>query len=306
MTAILIILGVVALLILILLASSFYTVEQQTAAVVQRLCKFIAISPPGLHAKIPIIDQIAGRVNLRIRQLDVDVESKTLDNVFVRATVSVQFRVPEEKVFDAYYRLNRPEEQITAYVFDVVRAEVPRLSLDEVFERKEDIADSVQNNLAEVMTDFGYLIVNALVTDIDPDAGVKTAMNTIQAQERLRVAAEHEAEANKIRVVKAAEAEAESKALQGEGIANMRRAIATGLRQSVEEVQQGVPGASPEDVMSILMLTQRYNMVERVGTQAKNSVLMLPFEPGSMNSLRNQITQATLASDAVADANADN
>ena len=138
------------------------------------------------------------------------------------------------------------------------------------------------------------------------DAGVKTAMNTIQAQERLRVAAEHEAEANKIRVVKAAEAEAESKALQGEGIANMRRAIATGLRQSVEEVQQGVPGASPEDVMSILMLTQRYNMVERVGTQAKNSVLMLPFEPGSMNSLRNQITQATLASDAVADANADN
>ena len=244
LAALLIVLLIIALFAIITLFLAIYTVEQQTGAVVQRLGKFIVVAPPGLHFKIPWIDQIAGRVNLRIRQLDVDVESKTKDNVFVRVTVAVQFRVPEEHVYDAFYRLNRPEEQITAYVFDVVRAEVPRLTLDEVFERKEDVADSVQNNLAQVMTDFGYFIVNALVTDIDPDSGVKTAMNTIQAQERLRVAAEHEAEADKIRVVKAAEAEAASKALQGQGIADMRRAIATGLRESVEEVQAGVPGSN--------------------------------------------------------------
>ena len=299
MAAALIVLGVFVILGLILLASSIYTVDQQSMAVIQRFGKFIAITPPGIHLKLPVIDQVAGRVNLRVRQLDVDVESKTQDNVFVRVTVSVQFRVPEEKVYDAFYRLNRAEEQIRSYVFDVVRAEVPRLTLDAVFERKEDIADSVQTNLAEVMTQFGYLIVNALVTDIDPDAGVKAAMNTIQAQERLRVAAMHEAEANKIRVVKAAEAESDSKKLQGEGIANMRRAIASGIRDSAEEVQAGVPGARPEEVMAILMLTQHYDMVERVGTQAKNTVLMLPFEPGSMDNLRQQIIQATLAGDAV-------
>ena len=306
MAAVLIILLVLALFLVVSIAMAVYTVEQQTAAVVQRLGKFILVASPGLHFKIPWVDQIAGRVNLRIRQLDVDVESKTKDNVFVRATVSVQFRVPEEHVYDAFYRLNRPEEQITAYVFDVVRAEVPRLTLDDVFERKEDIANAVQNNLQDVMADFGYFIVNALVTDIDPDASVKTAMNTIQAQERLRLAAEHEAEANKIRVVKAAEGDAQSKALQGQGIADMRRAIAKGLRESVEEVQAGVPGATPEDVMAVLMLTQHYDMVERVGTQSKNTVLMLPFEPGSMSSLRNQIVQATLAGDAIADGDSDN
>src|SRR5574343_1448990 len=217
------------------LFSCFFTVKQQTAVVVERFGKFLSIRNSGLQLKIPVIDRIAGRVNLRIQQLDVIIETKTKDNVFVKMKVSVQFKVIQEKVYEAFYKLEYPHDQITAYVFDVVRAEVPKLILDDVFVRKDDIAIAVKRELNEAMTTYGYDIINTLVTDIDPDIQVKNAMNRINAAEREKTAAEFESEAQRIRIVAKAKAEAESKRLQGQGIADQRREIARGLVESVED-----------------------------------------------------------------------
>lgn len=234
---------------------SLFTVQQQTVAIVQRFGKHLRIAQPGLHVKIPIADVVAGRLNLRVRQLNVKVETKTEDNVFVHVVVSVQYYVLLQKTYDAFYRLADPEGQITSFVFDVVRARVPNMKLDDVFEKKNEVADAVKNELAEVMDDFGYGIVKALVTDINPDDKVKDAMNEINAAQRLRVAATEKGEAERILKVKAAEAEAQSKALQGKGIADQRKAIVDGLRESVEEFQQTVPGTLPQDVMNLVLMT---------------------------------------------------
>jgi len=216
MNPILIVLLVFGLLILL---SSFFTVKQQTAVVIERFGKFTSIRNSGLQLKIPIIDRVAGRVNLRIQQLDVLIETKTKDNVFIKMKVSVQFKVIQDKVYEAFYKLEFPHDQITAYVFDVVRAEVPKLILDDVFVRKDDIAIAVKRELNEAMTTYGYDIINTLVTDIDPDIQVKNAMNRINAADREKTAAEFESEAQRIRIVAKAKAEAESKKLQGQGIA---------------------------------------------------------------------------------------
>ena len=191
-------LGLSALLLVILMFAPFYTVEQQTAAIVQRFGKFVRVAYPGLNLRIPLIETIAGRINLRVQQLDVNVESKTEDNVFVRVVVSVQYHVLTEKVYDAFYRLANAHTQITAFVFDVVRARVPRIKLDDVFEKKDEIADAVKFELSHVMFDFGYGIVKALVTDIEPDHKVKEAMNEINAAQRLRIAATEKGEAERI------------------------------------------------------------------------------------------------------------
>jgi len=214
---------------LLLLFATFFTVKQQTAAIIERFGKYNSIRQSGLHFKIPFIDRIAGKLNLRIQQLDVIIETKTKDNVFVKMKVSVQFKVIQEKVYEAFYKLEYPHDQITSYVFDVVRAEVPKLILDDVFERKDDIAVAVKRELNEAMTTYGYDIINTLITDIDPDIQVKNAMNRINAADREKTAAEYEAEAGRIRIVAKAKAEAESKKLQGQGIADQRREIARGL-----------------------------------------------------------------------------
>ena len=208
-----------------IISSGFFTVKQQTSAVMERLGKFHSVRGPGLHFKIPIVDRIRGRVNLKIQQLDVVVETKTFDDVFVRLKVSVQFLVLKDAVYDAFYRLENPHDQITSYVFDVVRAEVPKMKLDDVFVKKDDVANAIKNELQEAMNNYGYEIVRALVTDIDPDAQVKEAMNRINAAEREKIAAEYEGEAERIRIVAKAKAEAESKRLQGQGIADQRRAV---------------------------------------------------------------------------------
>ena len=202
-----------------------FVVQQQTAAVVQAFGKFARVAGPGLHFKTPFVEVVAGTVNLRVRQLDVEVETKTQDNVFVKVLVSVQYFVLPDKIYEAFYKLQSPERQITSFVFDVVRARVPKIKLDDVFEKKDDIADAVKTELQQVMDDFGYDILKALVTDIDPDHKVKEAMNEINAAQRLRVAATEKGEAEKVLKVKAAEAEAEAKALSGKGIADQRRAI---------------------------------------------------------------------------------
>lgn len=290
----LIVLGIIALFLLIALFSAIFTVEQQTAAVVERFGKFARVAGPGLNAKVPFIDRVAGRVNLRVQQLDVNVETKTLDNVFVHTLVSVQYVVTRDKVYDAFYKLDAPTIQITAYVFDTVRARVPKIELDDVFERKDEVADAVKGELSEVMDTFGYTIVKALVTDIDPDKKVKEAMNEINAAKRMREAASERGEADKILKVKAAEAEAESKALQGRGIADQRKAIIDGLRESVDQFQQSISGTSPESIMQLVLMTQHYDTVKEVGASSHTNTIFIPYSPGGMADLAAQMRDAII------------
>lgn len=275
---------------------TFFTVEQQTFKVVERFGKFNKICTPGLNAKIPFIDWVAGKDTFRIQQLDVPVETKTKDNVFVNVKVSVQYHIIKEKAFEAFYKLESPEPQITSYVFDVVRANVPTLDLDDVFEKKEEIASAIKSELKETMDDFGYLIVQALVTDIDPDAKVKESMNEINAQRRLRIAAAEKGEADKILRVKEAEAEAESKKLQGQGIAEQRKAIVDGLKDSVEAFSQAVEGSTAQDVMSLVLMTQYFDMLKDVGGSSQSNVIMIPSSPGGMDGISHEIIKAITAS----------
>lgn len=286
-------------IIVIILLTGLFTVRQQTAAIVERFGKFKKISSAGLNFKIPLIDKIAGRVSLRVQQLDVRVETKTKDNVFVFVVVSVQYYVLPTKVVDAFYRLQNPQEQITAYVFDTVRARVPNVVLDQLFETKDDIANAVKTELDSVMDDFGYGIVKALVTDIDPDAKVKVSMNEINAAQRLREAAIQQAEADKIRVVKAAEGEAESKALQGQGIANQRKAIIEGLRESVESFSSAVDGVNSQDVMNLVMMTQYFDTLKELGLSGKNSTILIPHSPSGMGDISEQMRNAMITADTV-------
>jgi regulator of protease activity HflC (stomatin/prohibitin superfamily) len=277
----------------------FFVVQQQTAAIVQSFGKYDRVAGPGLHFRIPFVEKVAGTVNLRVQQLDVEVETKTQDNVFVRVVVSVQYFVPPDKVYDAFYRLDDPVNQIRAFVFDVVRARVPQIRLDDVFEKKDEIATAVREELSQVMDDFGYGIVKALVTDIDPDAKVKAAMNEINAAQRMRVAATEKGEADKILQVKAAEAEAESKALSGRGIADQRRAIIEGLRESVDEFQRTVSGTSTQDVMNLILLTQYFDTLKEMGNSSKTNTILIPHSPGHLGELAAQIRQAVITANEV-------
>ncbi len=276
-----------------------FTVEQQTAAIVQKFGKFSRTAAAGLNFKAPFIETVAGFVNLRVQQLDVDVETKTEDNVFVRVMVSVQYYVLPDRIYEAFYKLDDPARQITSFVFDVVRARVPRIRLDDVFEKKDEIADAVKNELSQMMSDFGYGIVKALVTDIDPDVKVKEAMNEINAAQRLRVAATEKGEAERILKVKSAQADAESKALAGKGIADQRKAIIEGLRDSVDEFQRSIPGASAQDVMSIVLMTQYFDMIKELGASSHNNTILLPHSPSNVGDLAGQIRDTMLAASQV-------
>jgi regulator of protease activity HflC (stomatin/prohibitin superfamily) len=279
--------------------SAFFLVEQQTVAVIERFGKFVRVAQPGLNLKIPFIEKVAGRPSMRVHQLDVAVESKTDDDVFVRVNVAVQYFIIPGAVYAAFYRLNNAPAQIRAFVFDVVRAKVPSIEIDDVFRKKNDIADAVKNQLEEVMRDFGYGIVKALVTDIDPDAKVKAAMNEINAAQRLRIAANEQGEAEKILKVKAAEADAESKALQGKGIAQQRMAIVDGLRESVDEFQRSIPGASPQDVMNLVLMTQYFDTLKDLGVNSRTNTILLPHSPGALTDLSGQIRDAMITANEV-------
>ncbi len=287
----------VALGLMFLAFGPFFTVTQQTAVIIQRFGKFVRVAQPGLNFKTPFVEMIAGRINLRVQQLDVRVETKTEDNVFVHVIVAVQYHVLPDKVYDAFYRLSNANTQITAFVFDVVRARVPRIKLDDLFEKKDEIADAVKNELSHVMYDFGYGIVKALVTDIDPDHKVKLAMNEINAAQRMRVAATEKGEADRILKVKAAEAEAQSKALQGKGIADQRRAIVDGLRESVDEFQKSVPGTSAQDVMNLVLMTQYFDTLKEIGASSATNTILIPHSPGNLTDLSTQLRNAMMTAE---------
>ena len=249
---------ILSILFILLLFGTFFIVKQQSAAVVERFGKFVSIRHSGLQIKIPVIDRVAGRLSLRIQQLDVVVETKTKDDVFVKIKVSVQYKVIKDKVYDAFYKLDFPQDQITSYVFDVVRAEVPKMILDDVFEKKDDIAIAVKGELNDAMQNYGFDIIKTLVTDIDPDAQVKESMNRINASEREKVAAQFEGDAQRILIVERAKAEAESKRLQGQGIADQRREIARGLEDSVK-VLNGVD-INSQEASALIVVTQHYDL----------------------------------------------
>jgi regulator of protease activity HflC (stomatin/prohibitin superfamily) len=281
----------------VIAVATFFTVEQRTTAIVQRLGRFLREAGPGFRAKVPFIDRVVGRVNLRVQQLDVDIETKTEDNVFVRMVVAVQYFVLPDKAYDAFYKLEDANRQITSFVFDVVRAQVPKIKLDDVFEKKDDIANIVKSELAEVMGDFGYGILKALVTDIDPDAKVKESMNEINAAQRMRVAATEKGEADKILRVKAAEGEAKSKALQGRGIADQRQAIVAGLRDSVDEFRKSVPGTTAKDVMNLVLMTQYFDMLKEIGASSRTNAILIPHSPGNLTALTEQMRTAMIEAD---------
>lgn len=280
--------------------SSFFTVKQQTAAIIERFGKYQSIRHSGLQLKIPVVDKIAGKINLKIQQLDVIIETKTKENVFVKMKVSVQFKVIQDKVYEAFYKLEYPHDQITSYVFDVVRAEVPKLKLDDVFERKDDIAIAVKRELNEAMTTYGYDIINTLITDIDPDIQVKNAMNRINAADREKSAAEYEAEAGRIRIVAKAKAEAESKRLQGQGIADQRREIARGLVESVDVLNK--VGINSQEASALIVVTQHYDTLQAIGADTNSNLILLPNSPQAGSDMLNNMVASFTASNQVGEA----
>jgi len=275
----------------------FFTVKQQTAVIIERFGKFQGIRNAGFHLKIPIVDKIAARLSLKIQQLDVVVETKTQDDVFVKLKISVQYVVIKEKVYDAFYKLDNPYAQITSYVFDVVRAEVPKLKLDDVFEKKDDIAIAVKGELQEAMNDYGYDIVKTLVTDIDPDEQVKQAMNRINAAERAKVAAQYEGDAQRILIVEKAKAEAESKRLQGQGIAHQRREIAQGLEESVNVLNK--VGINSQEASALIVVTQHYDTLQAMGTLGKSNLILLPNSPQAAGDMLNNMIASFVAANRI-------
>jgi regulator of protease activity HflC (stomatin/prohibitin superfamily) len=285
---------VVAIIVLILIFGSFFTVRTAEVAIVTRFGKFLTVANPGLNWKLPFFDSVSGVVSLRVNQITLTMETKTKDNVFVTIPISVQNRVRPEKVYDAFYKLSDPKAQIQSYVEQVILGHVPGMTLDEVFASQSSIAAAVKQELDADMATFGYEIVNVLVTDIVPDSKVKAAMNDINAAQREQVAANARGEAEKILVVKKAEAESESKALQGQGIANQRKAIIEGLQVSIEQFQKVVDGASAKEVMQLVMVTQYFDTLKSIGESDKTNTLFLSHSPGSVKDVSDQIMQSMI------------
>ena len=285
---------------LLFVVSAIFIVKQQTAAIIERFGRFQSIRQSGFQLRIPIVDRIAGRLSLKIQQLDVIVETKTKDDVFVKLKVSVQYMVIREKVYDAFYKLDYPHDQITSYVFDVVRAEVPKMRLDDVFERKDDIAIAVKSELNDAMINYGYDIIKTLVTDIDPDLQVKEAMNRINASEREKIAAQYEGDAARILIVEKAKAEAESKRLQGQGIADQRREIARGLEESVEVLNK--VGINSQEASALIVVTQHYDTLQSIGEETNSNLILLPNSPQAGSDMLNNMVASFTASNQIGEA----
>ena len=288
---------ILLLTLLLLLFGTFFIVKQQSAAVIERFGKYVNTRHSGLQLKIPVIDRVAGRLSLRIQQLDVVIETKTKDDVFVKLKVSVQYKVIKDKVYDAFYKLDFPEDQITSYVFDVVRAEVPKMILDDVFEKKDDIAIAVKAELNDAMLDYGFDIIKTLVTDIDPDQQVKESMNRINASEREKMAAQFEGDAQRILIVERAKAEAESKRLQGQGIADQRREIARGLEDSVKVLNN--VDINSQEASALIVVTQHYDTLQSVGSTSNSNLILLPNSPQAGSEMLNNMVASFTASNQI-------
>eukprot|EP00554_Chaetoceros_debilis_P005374 CAMPEP_0194073062 /NCGR_PEP_ID=MMETSP0149-20130528/613_1 /TAXON_ID=122233 /ORGANISM="Chaetoceros debilis, Strain MM31A-1" /LENGTH=278 /DNA_ID=CAMNT_0038753017 /DNA_START=102 /DNA_END=938 /DNA_ORIENTATION=+ len=272
-----------------------FTISTAETGVIERFGKFNRLAKPGLGFLICGAEELAGRLSFRVQQLDVSLETKTMDNVFVTAVVSIQFQVLEEKAWNAFYALTDPRRQITAHVYDVLRAEIPNLELDALFEAKEELAQTVKAALAQTMTQYGYQIMQALITDLDPDQRVKNAMNEINSSKRLKFAVAERAEGEKILKVKSAEAEAEAKYLSGVGVAKQRKAIVDGLKSSIVDFTDGVKGSTSKDTLDLLLLTQYFDCIKDVGTDKRCKTTLIPFSKTTGDELRSSLLQAEMA-----------
>jgi regulator of protease activity HflC (stomatin/prohibitin superfamily) len=299
---ILIVAGIAILFALSVFFGSFFTIDTAHAGIVQRLGKFSRIAAPGLNFKVPYIDTVVANLTLQVQQLDVKVETKTKDNVFVQIPIAVQYKVMPDKVYDAFYKLSDPVKQIESFVYNVILGHVPKLTLDETFDQQAQIAIDVKNNLDASMSEFGYSIVKSLITDLVPDEKVKAAMNDINAAQREREATVSRAETEKMLLVKKAEAEAESKRLQGEGIANQRKAIVEGLRDSVEKFYASVEGTTPKDAMAMVLLTQYFDTLKEVAGTNRSNTIMMPHTPNALTDLFAQFRNAIITGDIAAKA----
>ena len=286
--------------IIFIILSGLFVVKQQTAVIIERFGKYQSIRQAGLNLKVPLMDKIAGRISLKIQQLDVIVETKTKDDVFVHLKISVQFLVQRDHVYDAFYKLQNPHEQITAFIFDVVRAEVPKMILDDVFVKKDEIAKAIQRELRDAMLNYGYDIIKALVTDIEPDENVKIAMNRINAAEREKVAAQHEGDAQRILIVERAKAEAESKRLQGQGIADQRREIARGLEESMVILNRA--GINSQEASALIIVTQHYVTLQSIGSKSGSNLILLPNNPNAASNMLTDVVTGMVAANKISTA----
>ncbi|XOW23705.1 SPFH domain-containing protein [Lactococcus lactis] len=288
----LVVLAIILLILIFSLSTIVFVVKQQTVAIVERFGKYQFTANPGFHLKLPWgIDRIAARVQLRLLQTEMTVETKTADNVFVTMNIATQYRVNEQSIKDAYYKLMNPGEQIKAYIEDALRSAVPKLTLDDVFEKKDEIALEVQKTVAEEMQ-YGY-IIETLITKVD-DAEVKQSMNEINAAQRKQDASQMLANANKIQVVTAAEAEAEKDRLHGVGIAEQRKAIVDGLAQQITEIKKLGVALDEEQIMAILLTNQYLDTLNQFAAGG-NSTIFLPSGAEGAESLRTQILSAIKA-----------
>src|SRR6202158_1116208 len=292
--------GLVILFALSTVFGSFFTVETAQVAIVQRLGKFARVAGPGLNWKTPFIETVVHRLSMKVQQFDVQVETKTQDNVFVQIPVSIQYKVIPEGVEAAFYKLSDPVKQIESMVYNVVLGHVPKMKLDDTFLNQADIAKDLRDSLDSSMHEYGYNIVKVLISDIGPDPKVKAAMNDINAAQREREATVSRAETNKLLAVKQAEAEAESKRLQGEGIANQRRAIIAGLKDSVEDFAKTVPGSTPQDVMQLVLMTQYFDTLKDIAANDHSNTILIPHTPNTLTDLFSQIRNAVITGTEVA------
>jgi regulator of protease activity HflC (stomatin/prohibitin superfamily) len=294
-TAFLFFTAIIVLLALSIVLGSFFTVETAQVAIVQRLGKFARVAGPGLNWKTPYLETVVRRLSMKVQQFDVQVETKTQDNVFVQIPVSIQYKIIPEGVEAAFYKLSDPVKQIESMVYNVVLGHVPKMKLDDTFLNQADIASDLRDNLDASMKEYGYSIVKVLISDIVPDQKVKAAMNDINAAQREREATVSRAETNKMLLVKQAEAEAESKRLQGEGIANQRKAIITGLKDSVEDFAKTVPGSTPQDVMQLVLMTQYFDTLKEIAANDHSNTILIPHTPNTLTDIYSQIRNAIIA-----------
>jgi regulator of protease activity HflC (stomatin/prohibitin superfamily) len=294
-TFVLLIVGsLVVIFALTIIFGSFFTVETAQVAIVQRLGKFARVAGPGLNWKTPYIEVVVQRMSMKVQQFDVQVETKTQDNVFVQIPVSIQYKVMPDAVESAFYKLSDPVKQIESMVYNVVLGHVPKMKLDDTFLNQADIASDLRDSLDGSMKEYGYSIVKVLISDIVPDTKVKAAMNDINAAQREREATVSRAETNKLLLVKQAEAEAESKRLQGEGIANQRKAIISGLKDSVEDFAKTVPGSTPQDVMQLVLMTQYFDTLKDIAANDHTNTILIPHTPNTLTDLFGQIRNAVI------------
>jgi len=294
-TVFLVLIFIVFVFVVSIVMGSFFTVETAQVAIVQRLGKFARVAGPGLNWKTPFLETVVRRLSMKVQQFDVQVETKTQDNVFVQIPVSIQYKIIPEGVESAFYKLSDPVKQIESMVYNVVLGHVPKMKLDDTFLNQADIAGDLRDNLDASMKEYGYSIVKVLISDIVPDQKVKAAMNDINAAQREREATVSRAETNKMLLVKQAEAEAESKRLQGEGIANQRKAIIAGLKDSVEDFAKTVPGSTPQDVMQLVLMTQYFDTLKDIAANDHSNTILIPHTPNTLTDLFAQVRNAIIA-----------